>query len=154
VGGSPTRPRRLPGGGLNIAYEAVDRHVLAGRGNGVAFTWLAKDWVRREFTYSDLHEQTNRFAAVLRGLGVANGDAVFGLMGRIPELYITALGSLKNGSVFSPLFSAFGPEPIRQRLLIGNGPRAGHDLLPLRTQGRGDPRAAAEPRTRPACAPG
>jgi acetyl-CoA synthetase len=57
----------------------------------------------------------------LRGLGVGKGDRVFVLAGRIPELYITALGSLKNRSVFCPLFSAFGPEPIHQRLAIGEG---------------------------------
>jgi acetyl-CoA synthetase len=54
-------------------------------------------------------------------LGVGRNDRVFALAGRIPELYISALGTLKNGSVFSPLFSAFGPEPIQQRLSIGTG---------------------------------
>jgi acetyl-CoA synthetase len=56
---------------------------------------------------------------VLRQLGVGRGDRVFVLAGRIPELYIAALGTLKNRSVFCPLFSAFGPEPIRARLTIG-----------------------------------
>ena len=50
---------------------------------------------------------------MLAELGVAEGDRVFVLAGRIPELYIAALGTLKNRSVFCPLFSAFGPEPIR-----------------------------------------
>jgi acetyl-CoA synthetase len=44
---------------------------------------------------------------------------VFSLLGRVPELYLAALGTLKNGSVFSPLFSAFGPEPIKARMAIG-----------------------------------
>ena len=56
--------------------------------------------------------ETNRFANVLTRLGVGKGDPVAVLAGRIPELYIAALGTLKNGSVFTPLFSAFGPEPI------------------------------------------
>src|SRR5512140_3560798 len=111
----------MPGGGLNIAYEAVDRHALGVHGSDLAIAWLAKSGDRRELTYGDLHEQTNRFGSVLRRLGVDQGDVVFGLMGRIPELYITALGTLKRGSVFSPLFSAFGPEPIRQRVAIGKG---------------------------------
>jgi acetyl-CoA synthetase len=64
---------------------------------------------------------TNRFANVLRGLGVGKGERVFALAGRIPELYIAALGTLKNGSVFCPLFSAFGPEPVQQRLTIAQG---------------------------------
>ena len=51
--------------------------------------------------------------------GIGKGDRVFSLLGRVPELYIAALGTLKNGSVFSPLFSAFGPEPIKARMTIG-----------------------------------
>jgi acetyl-CoA synthetase len=75
----------------------------------------------RDLTYGDLRALTNRFANVLRSLGVRKGERVFTLAGRIPELYIAALGTLKNGSVFCPLFSAFGPEPIRQRLSRGEG---------------------------------
>jgi len=55
----------------------------------------------------------------LAGLGIRRGDAVFALAGRIPELYVAALGTLKHGNVFCPLFSAFGPEPIRARMKIG-----------------------------------
>jgi acetyl-CoA synthetase len=58
---------------------------------------------------------------VLESLGVQKGARVFTLAGRVPELYISALGTLKRGSVFCPLFSAFGPEPIRQRLTRGDG---------------------------------
>jgi acetyl-CoA synthetase len=64
---------------------------------------------------------TSKFANSLKGLGVVKGDRVYVLAGRIPELYIAALGTLKNGSVFCPLFSAFGPEPIKSRLTIGEG---------------------------------
>jgi acetyl-CoA synthetase len=110
----------LPGGGLNIAYEAVDRHVTHGRGDRPAMRWLGRDGTRRDFTYSDLAAQSNRFANVLKGLGLGRGDAVFGLMGRRPELYLAALGVWKNGSVFSPLFSAFGPEPLKARMTIGH----------------------------------
>ena len=55
----------------------------------------------------------------LRAHGLARGDSVFALLGRMPELYIAALGTLKAGMVFTPLFSAFGPEPIRTRMEIG-----------------------------------
>ena len=109
----------LPGGGLNIAHEAVDRHVAAGRGDHPAILWLGKDGTRRRLAYRDLAEQSNRFAAVLRGLGVAPGERVFALAGRIPALYVAALGTWKNGNVFCPLFSAFGPEPVRSRMAIG-----------------------------------
>jgi acetyl-CoA synthetase len=109
----------LRGGGLNIAHEAVDRHVLAGRGNRLALRWIGRDDRVRDFTYSTLSGAANRFANVLAQRGVAKGDRVFSLLGRSPELYIAALGTLKNGSVFSPLFSAFGPEPVKARMTIG-----------------------------------
>ncbi|MGZ3309708.1 MAG: AMP-binding protein, partial [Xanthobacteraceae bacterium] len=110
----------LPGGGLNIAHEAVDRHLRAGRGDKLALRWIGRDDRIRDYTYSALGAATNRFADVLARRGVTKGDRVFSLLGRIPELYFTALGTLKNGSVFSPLFSAFGPEPIKARMSIGN----------------------------------
>ena len=112
----------LPQGrGLNIAYEAVDRHADGPLADKLAMRWLGKRGEVRDFTYADLKEASNRFANVLRKLGVGKGDRVFMLAGRIPELYIGVLGTLKNGSVLCPLFSAFGPEPIHQRLSIGDG---------------------------------
>src|SRR5579883_854382 len=110
----------LPGGrGLNIAHEAIDRHATRARRDHVAIRWLAKDDSVAQFTYADLRTLTNRFANTLRKLGVKRGDRVFLLTGRIPELYVAALGSLKHRCIVSPLFSAFGPEPIRARLTIG-----------------------------------
>ncbi|HEX7564229.1 MAG TPA: acetate--CoA ligase [Bradyrhizobium sp.] len=110
----------LPNGGINITHEAVDRHVLSGRGNKLALRWIGRDDQVRDFNYAALRAQTNRFANILAERGVAKGDRVFSLLGRVPELYIAALGTLKNGSVFSPLFSAFGPEPIKARMTIGS----------------------------------
>jgi acetyl-CoA synthetase len=110
----------LPGGGLNIAHEAVDRHVLAGRGDNLALRWIGRDERVRDLTYAGLGAALNRFANVLAQRGVTKGERVFSLLGRVPELYFAALGALKNGSVFSPLFSAFGPEPIKARMTIGN----------------------------------
>ncbi|WP_277480505.1 acetate--CoA ligase [Catalinimonas alkaloidigena] len=108
----------LPGGkGMNIAYEAVDRHAQSER---IAFRWLRKTGEVQDISYQELYRQTNRFANVLQSLGVGKQDSVFLLTGRIPELYIAALGSWKNTSVFCPLFSAFGPEPLLQRLSKGN----------------------------------
>jgi acetyl-CoA synthetase len=110
----------LPGGkGLNIAHEAVDRHASGALAGKLALRWLGKGGARRDFTYAELGRETSRFANALRGLGLGKGDLVAVLAGRIPELYVAALGTLKNRSVFSPLFSQFGPEPIRTRLEIG-----------------------------------
>jgi acetyl-CoA synthetase len=111
----------LPGDGINIAYEAVDRQAEGPLASAVAMRFLGRHDEVRELTYAELKEQTDRFANVLRGLGVGPGERVFVLARRIPELYVAALGTLKRGAVFSPLFSAFGPEPIEQRLRLGDG---------------------------------
>jgi acetyl-CoA synthetase len=111
----------LPGGGLNIAHEAVDRHASGPLAAHVALRWLAAAGGERAITYADLARASNRFANVLRGLGVTRGDAVFVLCGRIPELYAAVLGALKCGAVVAPLFSAFGPEPLRTRVNLGRG---------------------------------
>ena len=108
----------LPGGGLNIAHEAVDRHAVGERAGATAIRWLGRDGARREITYGQLSDESSRFANVLRTLGVAKGDVVASLLGRVPELHAAAFGTLKNVSVFSPLFSAFGPEPVQARLSI------------------------------------
>ncbi|MFC2969580.1 acetate--CoA ligase [Acidimangrovimonas pyrenivorans] len=109
----------LPGGGLNIAYEALDRHVAAGHGGQTALIWFGKAGERREFSYAELTAQTARFANLLKDHGLEPGDRLYALSERVPELYVAALGTLKAGMIFTPLFSAFGPDPIRMRMEIG-----------------------------------
>lgn len=112
----------LPDGrGLNIAYEAVDRHAAGEHSGREALRFVRADGSVRSLSYAELARHTSRFASVLRALGIGRGDRVFSLLGRSPELYIAALGTFKNASVFCPLFSAFGPEPVRQRLHLGSG---------------------------------
>ena len=110
----------LTSGGLNMAFEAVDRHLDDGLADKVAIRWLGKDSSQRDISYRELAALTSRFAHLLERLGVAPGERVFSLLGRVPELYVAALGTLKAGRVFSPLFSAFGPEPIEARMSIGD----------------------------------
>jgi acetyl-CoA synthetase len=107
-------------GGINIAHEALDRHVAAGHGGDLAIRWLGKSGVRRDLSYADLTAEANRFANVLQSHGLKPGASVFAMAGRVPELYAAALGTLKAGMVFTPLFSAFGPEPVRTRMEIGS----------------------------------
>jgi len=110
----------LPGGqGLNMAYEAVDRHVVRGQGGREALRFIRADSGVQSLTYLELAGQSGKFATVLRELGIRRGERVFSLLGRCPDLYAAVLGTFKNGSVFCPLFSAFGPEPVRQRLHLG-----------------------------------
>jgi len=111
----------LPGGGLNIAHEAVHRHAAGPRAGKTALRWIGKDGSRREFTYAALAAEVRRFANALGALGVRPGERVFLLSGRIPELYVAMLGALSAKCVVSPLFSAFGPEPIATRIGMGQG---------------------------------
>lgn len=112
----------LPEGkGLNIGYEAVDRHGSGSLKDVLAIRLVRKDQSYEDLTYGALKKRTAQFANVLRRLGIEEGERVFSLLGRVPELYITALGSLKYRAVYCPLFSVFGPEPIFQRLSKGEG---------------------------------
>jgi acetyl-CoA synthetase len=106
-------------GSVNMAEACVDRHDAGALRDKVALRFIRQDQSRQNMTYGNLKALTNRFANVLDGLGITQGDRVFALLGRVPELYLTALGTLKHRAVFCPLFSAFGPEPIRARLEIG-----------------------------------
>ena len=110
----------LPDGGLNMAYEAVERHLAEGRGGKIALRWLGKSGQRREFTYAELSADCHRWANVLEQLGLQPGERVFLLLGRLPELYVALLGALMARCVVSPLFSAFGPEPIATRCELGD----------------------------------
>ncbi|MGD9618486.1 MAG: acetate--CoA ligase [Mycolicibacterium sp.] len=114
----------LPPGVCNIGYAAVDRHLQGAAAARTALRFVteaAADGTlsTRDLSYAELGSLTARFTHVLRSLGILKGDRVFTMMDRIPELYITILGALRNGSVVSPLFSAFGPEPIATRIDIG-----------------------------------
>jgi acetyl-CoA synthetase len=110
----------LPGGGLNIAFEAVERHARGVRADAVALRFIAADGGRRELSFGELDAATNRFANLLESLGILPGERVFVLAGRIPELYIAVLGALKARAVVCPLFSAFGPEPLLTRMQLGD----------------------------------
>ncbi|MDT2007593.1 acetate--CoA ligase [Rhodococcus opacus] len=115
LGGAP--------GGCNIAYYAVDRHAAGPHRDKVAFRFVGPNSVdvlpTTEVTYGEFADHTRKFTDVLRRLGVGKGDPVFVFTGRIPELYVSILGALRNGNVVSPLFSAFGPEPLATRIRLG-----------------------------------
>jgi acetyl-CoA synthetase len=102
---------------LNIARVATDRQAETGS-TREALRIVDRAFNVETISYGTLRDLTDRFADAIRGLGVRPGEVVAGLMGRAPELYIAALGTLKAGAVFCPLFAAFGPEPLRQRLAI------------------------------------
>ena len=82
--------------------------------------FLGSDGTSLDFSYRELQEQSNRFANLLRQLGVGKGDTVSVCTDRIPALYFAALGTLINISIFCPLFSSFGPEALYHRLKRGD----------------------------------
>ena len=107
----------LPGGYLNKAHECIDRHANGPNASKVAMLWEGKNSEEETYTFADMKRETGKFASALRDLGVNRGDRVFFFMERVPELYIAVFGALKAGAVAGPLFSAFGPEPVKDRLL-------------------------------------
>jgi acetyl-CoA synthetase len=108
--------RGLPGGALNIAYECIDRHLKSQRRDKVAMLWEGKDGRAETYTFAQMAVASNKAANALRSLGVRKGDRVFAFLERVPELYFAVFGTLKLGAVIGPLFSAFGPDAVRDRL--------------------------------------
>ncbi|GAA4723530.1 acetate--CoA ligase [Pedococcus ginsenosidimutans] len=110
----------LPDGGLNMAYEAVDRHAAGPLSDVVALRFLDRGVPTAELTYAELRRASDVVAVGLQALGVVPGDRVCTLLQRSPALYLTVLGTLKAGAVYCPLFPAFGPEPVCDRLSLGS----------------------------------
>lgn len=101
---------------LNIAYEAITRHAKGKNRDKIAMYWHGKHGNEETYTFSDLDRLTNQFANILKELGVVKGDRIFTFLERIPENYVCLIGALKCGAVMAPLFSAFGPEAVFDRL--------------------------------------
>ena len=98
--------------GLNACVECCDRHSPS----GVALFWQATDGRSRSYTFQQLSEHSAQLANFLRKAGVQPGDRVAGLLPRVPELLILTLGTWRLGAVYQPLFTAFGPKAIEDRL--------------------------------------
>ena len=106
----------MPDGGLNIAHECIDRHCDDGKADRVAMIWAGKNGEEERYTFGQMRDEVNKVANVLIGLGIEKGDRVFVFLDRLPETYFTLLGALRMGAIAGPLFSAFGPDPVRDRL--------------------------------------
>lgn len=105
-----------PDGKINKAYECLDRHLKAERRNKVAMLWVGKNGEEETYTFAEMVAEANKAANGLSSLGVEKGDRVFMFLERVPECYFAAFGTLKLGAVIGPLFSAFGPEAVKDRL--------------------------------------
>ncbi|RDW15464.1 acetate--CoA ligase [Oceanobacillus chungangensis] len=102
-------------GKVNMAYEAIDRHAETWRKNKVAL-YYSDENRDEKYTFRDLKRLSNQFGNVLRNIGIEKGERVFLFMPRSPELYVSLLGILKNGSIVGPLFEAFMEQAVRDRL--------------------------------------
>ena len=103
-------------GKMNASYNAIDRHMNDGRRNKVALYSVDANNRLETFTFQDMFYLSNRLGNALKDLGVVKGDRIFVFMPRIPELYISSVAIAKIGAVIGPLFSAFGPDALRDRL--------------------------------------
>jgi len=110
---------RGPGAALNMGWLAVERWAGGERAAHVALRCVSRNGTVRDLSYGALAAESARFANVLASLGVGAGERVFLLLPRIAELYSAALGTLRCGCVLAPLYTAFGPEPLRIRLELG-----------------------------------
>lgn len=103
-------------GTLNAAYNALDKHKGTETENKDALIYIDAENKEHRYSYSDLIKKTNQFANALNKISVQKGDRVFMFLPRIPELYISFLGTLKAGAIAGNLFAAFGREALEDRL--------------------------------------
>ena len=110
----------LPDGLYNQAHECIDRHAEA-TPNKVAMIWEGGDGAIERYSFQEMRHHSNRFANALSTLGIGKAERVFFFTDRIPELYFACFGTLKHGAIIAPLFSAFGPEPVKERFERAEG---------------------------------
>ena len=113
---TPPHAQWFLGGKLNASVNCVDRHVRGERRNKAALIWEGEPGDRRTLTYWDLYVEVNKFANVLKSLGVARGDRVAIYLPMIPEAVIAMLACARIGAPHSVVFGGFSPESLRDRI--------------------------------------
>jgi acetyl-CoA synthetase len=112
----PPRAKWFLGGRLNASVNCVDRHVRGPRRNKAALIWEGEPGDRRTLTYWDLYREINRFASVLKKLGVRRGDRVAIYLPMIPEVVVAMLACARIGAIHSVVFGGFSSEALRDRI--------------------------------------
>src|SRR5215212_2689752 len=107
-------------GKLNVSHNCLDRHVAAGKGDKVAYHWVGEDGDSRDVTYADLLDMTQRFANVLKKLGVEKGDVVGIYMPMIPETPAAMLACTRIGAIHNVVFGGFSAESVRERMEVSD----------------------------------
>ena len=104
------------GGKTNIAHNALDRHVKSAHKNKLAIIWEGEDGEQRVYSYFKLWKEVNRFANVLKSMGVKRGDTVTIYMGRVVELPIAMLATAKIGAIHSVVYGGFSEQALADRI--------------------------------------
>ena len=112
----PPRAKWFIGGKLNASVNCVDRHVRGARRNQAALIWEGEPGDRRTLTYWDLYREVNRFASVLKKLGVGRGDRVAIYLPLIPEVVVAMLACARIGAIHSVVFGGFSSDALRDRI--------------------------------------
>ncbi|PTQ53665.1 MAG: Acetyl-coenzyme A synthetase [Hydrogenibacillus schlegelii] len=113
---NPPWAKWFVGGETNASYNCVDRHALGPRRTKTAILWEGEPGDRRALTYEDLHREVQKFANVLKGLGVRKGDRVAIYMGMVPELVIAMLAAARIGATHTVVFGGFSSQALRDRI--------------------------------------
>ena len=105
------------GGKLNISYNCLDRHVEAGKGDRTALIWEGNNPEEdKRFTYQELLDEVQKFANVLKNIGVEKGDRVCMYLQMVPQLPVAMLACARIGAVHSIVFGAFSADSLRDRI--------------------------------------
>jgi acetyl-CoA synthetase len=130
------------GGTLNVSYNCLDRHVIAGKGEKVAFHWEGEPGDTRTVTYSQLLDEVQRFANVLKSLGVEKGDRINIYLPMIPEAAVAMLACARIGAAHSVVFGGFSAQALADRindaqakvLITADGGWRRGEVFPLKSQ--------------------
>jgi acetyl-CoA synthetase len=113
---NPPIAKWFTGGKLNVSYNCLDRHVKTWRRNKAALIWEGEPGEERVLTYADLYREVNKFANVMKKLGIRKGDRVTIYMPMVPELPIALLACARIGAPHSVVFGGFSSESLRDRI--------------------------------------
>jgi len=127
-------------GTINASYNCLDRHVLTGHGDRVAFHWRGEEGEERDLTYSELLDDVQRLANALKAQGVRKGDVVGIYLPMIPEVVVAMLACARIGAPHTVVFGGFAPTAVRERLavsrakalILADGARRKGKFLPVK----------------------
>ena len=129
-------------GTINVSHNCLDRHVLAGHGDRVAFYWRGEEGEERELTYAQLLDDVQRLANALKAQGVQKGNVVGIYLPMIPEVVVAMLACARIGAPHTVVFGGFAPTAVRERLevsrakalIVADGARRKGKFIPVKQQ--------------------